>query len=435
MTDCTQIEQALLGAILINNEALFMVGDLRPHHFADPLHQRLFAAMLERNAAGQGIDFLTMTRQFAADPAIAESGNGKYLSQIVTYAHQVIQPAEYAREVTAAYTARSMLAVFQEAAAQLAGQDAAPDVIAAEVSGRLEKLTTETDRQFIQSSYDVGVEIIADTKSDIRPYSTGIAKLDQAMDGGLYPRKVYGFAARMKVGKTMLGGTISHALIKQKVPHFYICLEMSAKEVYQRMLCRDIDCYPSAFRTEHCKTDDFQKKLANAVHGQQGYLHFWDAQGATFNEIKQKLTAAVRKFGIKGFILDYWQLVKGQEKGQSEASHLDAVAQWIAEFCRKNDIWSVTMAQINQQGNTRGGEGIKLAFDQIYQLRAMGEAEDTSLPERWVEMMATRYTKWANIGDIDTPGLVLQEKGQYFEQLAYAPSVQKPPARKTARGK
>ena len=428
MTDCTEIEQALLGAILVNGEALFMVGDLRPQHFAEPLHQRIFQAMLDRNGRGEAIDFITMARQFAADPSIAASGNPKYLSQLAGYASRVIRPADYAREITLAYSARAMLEIFQQAAHRIAAQDEPPDLIAAQVASSLEKLTTETDRQFIQSSYDVGTQIIQDLKDDVRPDSTGIAKLDEAMGGGLYPRKVYGVAARMKVGKTTLGATISHNLVQQKVPHMYVCLEMSAKEIYERMLCRAMDCYGNAFKSEYGKSDQFAGKLVNAVHGQRGYLSFWDAQGATFDEIKQKLTVAVKKLGIKGFILDYWQLVKGQEKGQSEASHLDAVAQWLAEFCRRNNVWSVTMAQINQQGNTRGSEGIKLAFDQIYQLRAMGEAEDESLPDRWLEMMATRYTKWANIGSETQPGLTLVEKGVYFEQLAYGPEPWSGPA-------
>ena len=42
--------------------------------------------------------------------------------------------------------------------------------------------------------------------------------------------------------------------------------------------------------------------------------------------------------------------------------HPVEIAQWIADFSRRNGIWSITMAQLNQEDNTRGGEGIRLAF-------------------------------------------------------------------------
>jgi hypothetical protein len=98
---------------------------------------------------------------------------------------------------------------------------------------------------------------------------------------------------------------------------------------------------------------------------------------------------------------------------------LDEVAQWFADFGRKNGIWTITMAQINQDGNTRGGEGIRLAFDQVYKIRGMGEEEkeeDISRPDRWIEMMDTRYTEWMNIGSQLQPGLFMNPKGPFFEQ-------------------
>ena len=72
--------------------------------------------------------------------------------------------------------------------------------------------------------------------------------------------------------------------------------------------------------------------------------------------------------------------------------------------------------KINQEGNTRGGEGLRLAFDQVYHMRAPND--DPSRSGRWLEMIDTRYTKWANIGSETAPGLTLEEKGLYFSEAA-----------------
>ena len=101
-----------------------------------------------------------------------------------------------------------------------------------------------------------------------------------------------------------------------------------------------------------------------------------DAPGLTFDGLKDMVSRAVAKGKIKGYILDYWQLVGGKPKNKNTAEHLDEVAQWIADFARKHNIFAVVAAQINQEGNTRGGEGIRLAFDQVYQInREQGREE------------------------------------------------------------
>ena len=91
------------------------------------------------------------------------------------------------------------------------------------------------------------------------------------------------------------------------------------------------------------------------------------------------------------------------------------MAQWLAEVCRKHKLWGVVMAQINQEGNTRGSEGIRLAFDQVYDLKPLGE--DLGQPYRWLEMMETRYTRWQNVGGESQAGLFMNDKGPYFEQV------------------
>jgi len=90
------------------------------------------------------------------------------------------------------------------------------------------------------------------------------------------------------------------------------------------------------------------------------------------------------------------------------------VAQFIADFGRTYNIWTLTFAQINQEGNTRGGEGIRLAFDQLYELHRENLAESYA----WLEMMETRYTPWLNpYGDKDNPTLFMNERGPFYEEL------------------
>lgn len=75
-----EIEQALLGAILADNQALERAGSIRPEHFFDSLHQRIFDKMLSAAARGITIEPLTINAEMTGDPGMAEVGGLAYFA-------------------------------------------------------------------------------------------------------------------------------------------------------------------------------------------------------------------------------------------------------------------------------------------------------------------------------------------------------------------
>ena len=113
-------------------------------------------------------------------------------------------------------------------------------------------------------------KILAAMKSKKRPYSTGLRKLDEAMGGGLYPGKSYGFAARKKVGKTILAGTISCNLAQQ-----------AGKRLGQpRTLC-----LPGGNERRQKQQGACKNAPHNSVTGKAG--HFFDIDPAQLQETGQ----------------------------------------------------------------------------------------------------------------------------------------------------
>jgi replicative DNA helicase len=102
---------------------------------------------------------------------------------------------------------------------------------------------------------------------------------------------------------------------------------------------------------------------------------FDHAPGLTFEDLRRKISNVVMRHGIRGVILDYWQLVGGVERDHTQAMHQDRVAQFLADTARREGIWVIAMAHLNQDGNTRGGEGIRLASDQAFELHRDPDSE------------------------------------------------------------
>ena len=210
---------------------------------------------------------------------------------------------------------------------------------------------------------------------------------------------------------TMLAGSISHNLQASGQRHMYLALEMGSDEIHQRSLARQIGCNEEVFRLGVHKS--LQLKIAEYVNYAKNYRLYLDAPSLGFDDLRHLLPQYIKKYNLKGFILDSWQLVQGKRKGQSTAEHLDEVAQYLAEVCKKYSVWGVATAQENQDENTRGGEGLRLAVDQLYRI-CKKDVEDV---EAWLEMMETRYTRWQNVGEENNPSLLMASGGTHYEAI------------------
>ena len=103
------------------------------------------------------------------------------------------------------------------------------------------------------------------------------------------------------------------------------------------------------------------------------------------------VSRAITGKNIKGVIVDYLQLVTGKSNSDTEEYHLRSVSQWLADVARREGIFVLVATQVNQDGNARGGEGIRLACDQYYTLH-----REKNSDAAWLEMGESRYTKWAS---------------------------------------
>lgn len=235
-------------------------------------------------------------------------------------------------------------------------------------------------------------------------YPTGLGHVDEAMGGGLYEGFTYGFCGAEKAGKTTIAHTISYQL---KCPHLYIAMEMGSTQIEQRNVARELGINSLEFLK---RPEGLRGRLAAG----SGNRFYYDAPGAMLDDILHQVGMTQLKHGIKGFILDYWQLVDGQQKGESEERHLRRVAQGVANFARKNKLWCILLAQMNKEGQLFGGNGLRKACDQLYMIQQCEQPKNG----RWLDLNASRYTERKTVGSDTQPCLWLETSvGPYFKEV------------------
>ena len=123
-----QAEQALLGALLANNRAYERVSEfLAPEHFADPIHGRIYQAIVRRIEAGQLADAVTLKAEFEHSGVLEEVGGTAYLAQLLTAMVGIINAGEYGRAIHDAWLRRQLIDIGETVVNNAFGADAELD--------------------------------------------------------------------------------------------------------------------------------------------------------------------------------------------------------------------------------------------------------------------------------------------------------------------
>src|ERR1041385_29430 len=111
----TEAEQALLGAILVNNAAYGRVAEfLAPEHFGNAVHGRIFAAIGKLIDRGQIANPVTLKNLFDQDGALAEIGGAQYLARLAESAVTIINAEHYGRTIHDLHLRRELITLGQD---------------------------------------------------------------------------------------------------------------------------------------------------------------------------------------------------------------------------------------------------------------------------------------------------------------------------------
>ena len=110
-----EAEQALLGALLVNNEAIHLVATfLEPEHFFLPVHGRIYAAVLHMVGRREVATPVTLKTFFKNDEALKEAGGGQYIARLAGSAVTVINAEHYGRTIHDLHVRRGLIGVAED---------------------------------------------------------------------------------------------------------------------------------------------------------------------------------------------------------------------------------------------------------------------------------------------------------------------------------
>jgi replicative DNA helicase len=387
-----EAEQALLGAILINNDAYnHVAGWLRTEHFSEAAHGRIFAAAAVIINGGGLANCLTLDRFFQADDGLNDVGGASYLARMVSAATTVKNAPHYAKLVVEAATLRDLIYACKGALAE--AHDPDPEEPPSAVIDRLEASLFSLHQHSRRGGYqDIGTvarDVLAATAEamenpGLRGPTTGIRALDDAT-GGLQPGNVFVLGGRPSMGKTALGLSIALRAAESGAGVGFVSLEMTRQQLVSRALSEAI-WTPAAsipylnidrgLLDSDLFTDPWLEIQTAKDRFDTLPLHIDDEAGQSLAGIRAAARGLANKFRKAGqklavLVVDHLTLV-GERAGQNENEtvRVGRISNGMRALAKDLDCHVLLLCQLN-----RGVEGRDDKRPTLADLRHSGDIE------------------------------------------------------------
>jgi len=337
-----EAEQALLGAILVNNEAMDRVSAfLDMSHFYDPLHAQIFEIAGKLIQAGKQATPVTLRTFFeTAEPIDENLTVPQYLGRLAANATTIINAADYGRTVYDLATRRALIMIGEEmvTTAYDSPVDFPPETQIQEAEGRLYELAES-------GKYGQGFQTFGHALTDaihmanaafqrdghLSGVSTGLTDLDNKM-GGLQSSDLIVLAGRPSMGKTALATNIAYNIAKKyatekqqdgtlKVVNGgvvgFFSLEMSAEQLATRILSEQAEISSEKIRRGMITEDEFRRLVAVSQEMSRIPLYIDQTGGITIAQLAARARKLKRQHGLGLLVVDYLQLLSGSSRNSN----------------------------------------------------------------------------------------------------------------------
>jgi replicative DNA helicase len=386
-----EAEQALLGAILVNNAAHDRVADfLEPQHFFDPLHQRIFDTAARLIASGKQATPITLKTFFEnLEPIDATLTVPQYLGRLAANAATIINAREYARTIHDLATRRQLILIGEDLVnvAYDSPVDFPPREQIAEAETRLYALA-EIDKygqgfQTFNAALTNAVEMANNAyqrEGGLSGIATRFSGIDGKM-GGLQASDLVILAGRPSMGKTSLATNIAFNVARARSQSLarrsdlapedaghdggvvgFFSLEMSAEQLATRILSEQAGVPSEKIRRGMISEVEF-KQLVTASQELAAIPLFIDQTGGiSIAQLAARARRLKRQHGLGLIIVDYLQLMTGtSRRSDNRVQEVSEITMGLKALAKELNVPVLALSQLSRAVESREEKRPQLA--------------------------------------------------------------------------
>ena len=427
-----EVEQALLGALLVNNRALEKVSEfLRPNHFYNPVHGRIFEAITKFVERGQDASPITLKNFFEKDADLSHVGGGQYLADLAGSVISVVNVYDYGQTIYELHLRRALVTL---------GEDVVNDAYAHNIDLAASQQIEQTEKRLFDlataGDYKGGfvafqkslinaikhAELAYQREGKITGVTTGLIDLDKML-GGMQNSDLVILAGRPAMGKTALATNIAFNAARAHLENAgregavvgFFSLEMSAEQLATRILA-DLAAVPSdKIRRGEVRDTDFHKFVEASNTLSQVPLFIDDTPGQTISAIRTRARRLQRQHKLGMIVIDYLQLIQGSGRGNNidnRVQEISEITRGLKTLAKELNVPVLALSQLSRAVESRDNKRPQLADlresgsieqdadvvmfvyrDEYY----LNNAEPARKPEENDDKFNQRYADWQKL--------------------------------------
>jgi len=392
-----EAEQALLGAILINNQALDRVSDfVEPEHFFEPIHGQIYDIARSLIRMGKLASPVTLKTFIPAELDIGGMTVSQYLARLAAEATTIINAVDYGRTIYELATRRELIKIGENMVNQAfdAPVDFAPREQIEDAEKRLYDLA-EIGRygsgfQKFETALTTALEMAANAHQrdgKLSGLATGLRDLDSRM-GGLQKSDLIIIAGRPGMGKTALATNIAYNIAKAWQPGEtrvdgyieaanggrvgFFSLEMSAEQLATRILSEQTEISSSVIRRGQITAEEFDRMKDKSIEIQHLPLFIDETGGLNVAQLAARARRLKRQRGLDLLVIDYIQLLQGSTRRAQEnrVQEVTEITTNLKALAKELNVPIMALSQLSRQVENRDDKR-----PQLSDLRESGSIE------------------------------------------------------------
>ncbi len=374
------LEEAVLGAIMIDNNALVQVVDmLAPDVFYSHKHQTIYRAIEELFKRKDAIDLLTVTQQLRKSGELETVGGAYYLSQLTSRIASTAHLEYHARILLEKYMLRELIrtssAIINDA------YKSSTDVfnLLDEAESNLFAISEKNFHREYSNMENLVKEAIEEINAannstgSLSGLASGFTGLDR-ITAGWQKSDLIILAARPGMGKTAFVLSMArHMAVEEEYPLAIFSLEMSAVQLTTRLISSETEIPAGKLKKgnlESYEWDALSKKVKRLT---KAPIFIDDTPALSIFELRAKARRLKSQHDIKMIIIDYIQLMtSGNERASgNREQEISTISRSLKSLAKELEIPVIALSQLNRSVETRTGSKRPLLSD----LRESGAIE------------------------------------------------------------
>ncbi len=376
-----ELEDSVLGALMIEKEAYGMVADLlRPEVFYKDQNRVIYEAIRELASKDQPIDVMTVGEKLRSLGTLEKAGGAVYLAELSRRVASAAHLRYHAEIIAKKATARDLIAM----AAQIEekGFDETQDIDELmqeaeagifEISQRSQKRDVTQIDPVIEEAF-ARMEKASKNTGSISGIPSGFTALDKITSGWQTPDLII-IAARPAMGKTAFVLSMAKNIaVDRNIPVAIFSLEMSNVQLVNRLIMNVCELEGDRIKTGKMSQEETRRlnTKINVMKGKPLYLD--DTPSLSIFELRSKARKLVREHNVRMIIIDYLQLMNAQGSSfGSREQEVSIISRSLKALAKELDIPIIALSQLNRGVENR--PGVEGKTPQLSDLRESGAIE------------------------------------------------------------